>query len=560
MNIEKDLTKEQIRKIFIESSKPYWNFLTFVESLRRDNNNTLIESITAGTLIMLENNDIPKELDRYKALDTEINQIAKEGAKEGGGIEIRDPNKRTKILVYINNYAKNKMNKTISETKMVTPDSTRSPEVINMIYEKGFSLMLEYLTDKAFNEYDPDRLYENKDGEKETRTFTEYIKTMGSHGVAIGFALEAMGKTKRDEWEPGKQYSIHKEETTKDMIDIGQKTNEVNFPIIRYNANKNDPNEIYKTYKRTLPSEQVKPFKKLMREFKQTKTGLKEGPISYYTRYKKDFGPIAIDIPDEYLNVPPNDSPYWEETPDYGVSDVGGMDTIRDTREEGNAGMDEKGKGSPVTGKGRKLYYGETLPTEEERNEEELDEEGNKKSKYGDTSEEFDLEYIMDNIISQKERRGSPITGIERKVMDNIYAGDNDNIYDYLASDVSEQEKIIRKAIADVLYKMNPKLMGTPPATIDPKSNEEYISKAYEWVNEATDGGEIGKDDIPKALYWARHSVINPVNKKINGSDNQPGYMKQILSAMRAERERKERQSKLLEKYRPKRPFNKASV
>ena len=43
-----------VYKACLEAAKPYWEFLVFVESLKRNDNNTLIESITRGTLTMLE--------------------------------------------------------------------------------------------------------------------------------------------------------------------------------------------------------------------------------------------------------------------------------------------------------------------------------------------------------------------------------------------------------------------------------------------------------------------------------------------------------------------------
>lgn len=463
INQSSGLTREEIRKIFIESSKPYWNFLVFVESLRRDDNNTLIESIKTGTVVMLEANygsgNLPDELKKYDVSNDKINEIAERGAKEGGGLEITNPTEKTNIWVFIYKMAKSKMDRVMS--KYIT-NQTQKDKLGTL--EDGFGLMSDYLIKKAFSAYTPTK-----------GKFTNFIEALiNTQGVAQGFAFKAMGKTINEEWKPNEDYSIAKE----------RGADQLNNVVVYYKSERNAP---AKMYKRTVPESQIKDLNLL--KAKNSKSENVKGIIDVYNTEqrkpegKREFGKIDFEIPKELREYPPNSpevSDYW--VPTRTLEGRLSEDIRMNTSEEGGGDEDET------------KAYGRSVGYDEMSNKENLETSDKLKS--------FDIKEISKDVL------GGITKDIQKNTMMNII--NDDEVIDYISGKKGTQWEIIGNAIAKVFKEKYPSMGELPnPAEYTSESNKAYIATAYDLIP-----GNNPNIDQKEKIKWAE-KIINSTRSAI---------------------------------------------
>ena len=338
-------TREQIRNTFMEAITPYLNFLVFVESLRRNDNNTLIESIQKGTNAIIEGELSvvvtnllkeyieglsPRALIKYKAynddkLNRDVYNSCDNNTKNPGHIDRSNKELITMIWIfvyeeiikfgqrYMGNFVKSGRDKSpidmFKENVDLMADYILSPK----INDKNETV---YLNARDSSQHRPKDIIGSYDS-KRGATFTTSVRNIIHSEKTKEITHIVLDKDNIKPWEPNTSYLIQKETNLTGL----------KYPVIRYKPGSYDSNtgeylkdpkkinnESWVMYKRMIPPTQDKNFNKL-NQYAVTSTQTNLTAI-----YSKDgeerFGRIDFAIPEKLRAYPP-DSPkvkeYWIE-------------------------------------------------------------------------------------------------------------------------------------------------------------------------------------------------------------------------------------------------------
>ena len=499
MNSEKYLTHKQIGKMVAEAYRPYWNFLVFTESLRRNNNNTLIESIKAGTIAIMEAYDA----DAAEALETGVNDAdagdnedkiaAADAAADGdaAGNSKREARLSDIFQKYrrspeiVNEIAARAVNKDtgigIDEANM---NQTERQILWVWVYDKAFKIMLKQMNPTATkqtmkNPYAPvEEAAKTLAFDTVNERFPAFDPNKGQSFVAFidahlnlkkkQYANEATGRLMSDPWEPGKAYGISKE----------RGGDELHFPRVyckpgQYNEegelNKSPLRNVSnKTYKRIIPEEQRRNFRLLREEYENSGT-VNDSMVSYYTENKKKFGDISLEIPKDERNIPPDKSPYWLNV--YDLEGLTGESSVY------NPSVEERGDEDDMS------VFGGAIPHEKMSGKSVSEE----RKKQLEKLEEIDIEKIATSALEGKRNELA-----KNAIMNIIYSN---KVEDYISANTKDMQwEIVGNALANVMKEKYPKMEPVP--VYDSKNEQEYLATAYEFA--------VGKNGTPEEkAKWA---------------------------------------------------------
>jgi len=560
MNTEKDLTKEQIRDILVEAYRPYWNFVVFLESLRRNNNNTLIESIKSGTFVMFESSEVA-----WKLIDQEVSHnIGKSGVdalnskkgkaqlnemaiklyKKGEGIVFNTKEEENLFWAYVTIQCiwaiSNEIDSSVGSGTTETVDA----------YMPAFTHLFNKVVPRVFNTYDPEK------GSK----FTTYLGSRYLfHRSVLQSVRKGLGLSIDERWEPNQNYTV---DVDKDKIfdpDIvfyqpGMFDNEGNFnfkdKFTKYIADSsededaeevdidyNNPDHLLyamrlasklpemrnvknKQYKRIItPDQMEKEYPKLIAKDKksQTREGVKNTYIEDQKLKNPTIGKIDFAIPEGFRKYPPDSSHvYGKWWADYKhIEGVYAKDPVASASLMGLTEFDKNGDTN--------LNPNEIADTKDTTGKSTA---FTHEPKYGETAYKTRLNKIVQLALKGVREP------FDRDVMMSLQkANDYNGIYDYISAldigeDTGESGKgiiyeLIGNAIANVLkFKYN--LGPLPTGPYDKNKIREYIATAYEPETGEKDGDKLvhanGKESskmIPKALNWAIFTKEAPTRKNI---------------------------------------------
>lgn len=498
MNIEKYLTHEQIGKMVAEAYRPYWNFLVFTESLRRNNNNTLIESIKAGTFAIIEAYDadaaeaLETGVDDADAGDNEDKVAAAAAAAAGDAAgnskrEARPPDlfqKYRRSPEIVNEIAARAVNKDtgigIDEEKM---DPKERQILWVWVYDKAFKITLKQMNPTATkqtikNPYAPvEEAAKTLAFDTVTQRFPAFDPKTGNFVNFIDthlgikkkeYANKAMGRGVSDPWEPGKAYGIRKE--------YGEKG--INFPRVYckpglYNEegelNKSPLRDVSnRTYERIIPKEQRRNFRLLREEYANSGT-VNDSMVDYYNTNKKKFGEISLEIPKDERNIPPDSSPYWLHVHD--LKGLTGESSVY------NPSVEEHGDEDDMN------VFGGAIPSQKMTGKSVSEE----RKKQLEKIEEIDIEKIATSALEGKRNE------LAKNAIMNII--DSNKVEDYISANTKDMQwEIVGNALANVMKEKYPKMEPVP--VYNSKNEQEYLATAYEFA--------VGKNGTPEEkAKWA---------------------------------------------------------